>query len=56
MSLSLEDVHAAARRLGNRIHRTPVIACQSFDDACGYQVSCQCILDTTWIWWCGVEC
>ncbi len=42
MSLSLEDVRAAARRLGNRIHRTPVIACQSFDDACGYQVFFKC--------------
>jgi threo-3-hydroxy-L-aspartate ammonia-lyase len=42
MSLTLEDVHAAARRLGNRIHRTPVIACQSFDDASGYQVFFKC--------------
>jgi threo-3-hydroxy-L-aspartate ammonia-lyase len=42
MSLSLDDVRAAARRLGNRIHRTPVIACQSFDDACGFQVFFKC--------------
>jgi threo-3-hydroxy-L-aspartate ammonia-lyase len=42
MSLTLDDVRAAARRLGNRIHRTPVIACQSFDDACGHQVFFKC--------------
>src|ERR671925_1223494 len=42
MSLTLEDVRAAARRLGNRIHRTPVISCQSFDDASGYQVFFKC--------------
>jgi threonine dehydratase len=42
MSLRLEDVRAAARRLGNRIHRTPVISCQSFDDASGYQVFFKC--------------
>jgi threonine dehydratase len=42
MSLTLDDVRAAARRLGNRIHRTPVIACQSFDDACGHAVFFKC--------------
>jgi threonine dehydratase len=42
MSLTLEDVRAAARRLGNRIHRTPVIACQSFDDASGHRVFFKC--------------
>jgi threonine dehydratase len=42
MSLTLEDVRAAARRLGNRIHRTPVIACQSFDDASGHAVFFKC--------------
>ena len=42
MSLTLEDVRAAARRLGNRIHRTPVIACQSFDDASGHAVFLKC--------------
>jgi threonine dehydratase len=42
MSLTLEDVRAAARRLGNRIHRTPVISCQSFDDASGHQVFFKC--------------
>jgi len=40
--LTLEDVRAAARRLGNRIHRTPVIACQSFDDASGHHVFFKC--------------
>jgi threonine dehydratase len=42
MSLTLEDVRAAARRLGNRIHRTPVIGCQSFDDASGHTVFFKC--------------
>jgi threo-3-hydroxy-L-aspartate ammonia-lyase len=42
MSLTLDDVRAAARRLGNRIHRTPVISCQSFDDACGHAVFFKC--------------
>jgi threo-3-hydroxy-L-aspartate ammonia-lyase len=42
MSLTLDDVRAAARRLGSRIHRTPVISCQSFDDACGHAVFFKC--------------
>ena len=42
MSLTLVDVRAAARRLGNRIHRTPVIASQSFDDASGFSVFFKC--------------
>jgi threonine dehydratase len=42
MSLTLDDVRAAARRLGNRIHRTPVVACQSFDDATGHTVFFKC--------------
>jgi threo-3-hydroxy-L-aspartate ammonia-lyase len=42
MSLTLDDVRAAARRLSPRIHRTPVIGCQSFDDACGHQVFFKC--------------
>jgi threo-3-hydroxy-L-aspartate ammonia-lyase len=42
MSLTLDDVRAAARRLGNRIHRTPVISCQSFDDASGHRVFFKC--------------
>jgi threonine dehydratase len=41
-SLSMHDVQAAARRLLHRIHRTPVVSCQSFDDACGYQVFFKC--------------
>jgi threonine dehydratase len=40
--LTLDDVHAAARRLRGRVHRTPVIACQSFDDASGYSVFFKC--------------
>jgi threonine dehydratase len=42
MTLTIEDVRAAARRLGNRIHRTPVISSQSFDDASGFQVFFKC--------------
>src|SRR2546425_13346866 len=40
--LTIDDVRAAARRLGNRIHRTPVIASQSFDDASGCTVFFKC--------------
>jgi threonine dehydratase len=39
---SIEDVQAAARRLLHRIHRTPVVSCQSVDDASGYQVFFKC--------------
>lgn len=42
MSLTLDDVQAAARRLLHRIHRTPAIVCQSFDDASGYRVFFKC--------------
>jgi threo-3-hydroxy-L-aspartate ammonia-lyase len=41
-TLSIHDVQAAARRLLNRIHRTPVISSQSFDDASGLQVFFKC--------------
>ncbi len=40
--LSIDDVQAAARRLLNRIHRTPVISSQSFDDTSGYNVFFKC--------------
>src|SRR4029453_18171737 len=42
MSLTLEDVRAAGRRCGNRLPRTPVISCQSFDDASGHTVFFKC--------------
>src|SRR5438128_1881563 len=42
MGLSIDDVHAAARRLRNRIHRTPVVSCQSMDDATGFAVFLKC--------------
>src|SRR5438477_4043483 len=42
MSLSIDDVHAAGRRLRNRIHRTPVVSCQSLDDATGLTVFLKC--------------
>ncbi len=41
-SLTLDEVQAAARRLHGRIHRTPVVSCQSFDDASGYRVFFKC--------------
>ena len=40
--LTFDDVRAAARRLLNRIYRTPVITAQSFDDASGYTVFFKC--------------
>lgn len=41
-NLTIDNVQAAARRLLNRIHRTPVISSQSFDDTSGYSVSFKC--------------
>jgi threonine dehydratase len=41
-SLTIDDVQAAARRLLGRIHRTPVISSQSFDDASGSSVFFKC--------------
>jgi threonine dehydratase len=40
--LTLADVQAAARRLLDRITRTPVITSQSWDDASGYRVFFKC--------------
>ncbi|MBI4587728.1 MAG: pyridoxal-phosphate dependent enzyme [Candidatus Rokubacteria bacterium] len=40
--ISLDDVRAAARRLRDRIHRTPVVTCRSFDEATGYSVFFKC--------------
>ena len=40
--LTFEDVRAAARRLLDRVSRTPVIRSQAFDDACGYAVFFKC--------------
>jgi len=42
MSLDLDQVRAAARRLDGRVHRTPAIRCQSFDDASGYEAFFKC--------------
>ncbi|MBI3635731.1 MAG: threonine/serine dehydratase [Candidatus Rokubacteria bacterium] len=42
MSLTIHDVHAAARRLLGRVFRTPVITSQAFDDASGYTVFFKC--------------
>lgn len=38
----LEDVEAATRRLGDRIHRTPVVTSKSFNEASGYTVFFKC--------------
>jgi threonine dehydratase len=40
--LALDDVRAAGRRLAGRVYRTPVIASQAFDDACGHAVFFKC--------------
>lgn len=40
--LSLTDIQAAARRLLDRVTRTPVITSQSWDDASGYHVFFKC--------------
>ncbi len=42
MTLTFDDVSAAARRLLNRVYRTAVITSQSFDDASGYTVFFKC--------------
>lgn len=41
-AFTIDDVHAAAGRLFGKIHRTPAIASQSFDDASGYRVLFKC--------------
>src|SRR2546430_10320301 len=41
-TFAIDDVHAAAGRLLDRIYRTPVIASQPFDDASGYRVFFKC--------------
>ena len=40
--ISLDDVRAAAGRLRDRIHRTPVITCRSFNEATRYSVFFKC--------------
>ena len=40
--LTLEHVEAATRRLGDRIHRTPVVTSKSFNEASGYTVFFKC--------------
>ncbi len=41
-SLSLEDIQEAAGRLRDRIHRTPVVTCRSFDETVGCSVFFKC--------------
>jgi threo-3-hydroxy-L-aspartate ammonia-lyase len=41
-AIGIEDVRAAAARLKERIHRTPVITSRSFDDLCGCRVFFKC--------------
>ncbi len=40
--LTFDDVQSAARRIADRIHRTPVITCRSFDEAVGGSVFFKC--------------
>jgi threo-3-hydroxy-L-aspartate ammonia-lyase len=40
--LTLEDVRQAARRLGPRVHRTPVLTSRSLDEATGHRVFLKC--------------
>lgn len=40
--LTLDHIEAAQRRLVDRVHRTPVVTCRSFDDATGYHVFFKC--------------
>ncbi len=40
--LTLEHVEAATRRLGDRIHRTPVVTSKSFNEVSGYTVFFKC--------------
>ena len=40
--ITLDDVRAAAGRLSDRIHRTPVVTCRSFDEAAGSTVFFKC--------------
>jgi threonine dehydratase len=41
-NLTLDDVRAASRRLGDRVYRTPVVTSQAFDDASGHTVFFKC--------------
>jgi len=41
-TFGIDDVYAAARRLRDRIHRTPTLGSQSFNDASGYRVFFKC--------------
>jgi threonine dehydratase len=40
--LTLDDVHAAARRLEDRVTRTPVLTSAALDEASGYRVFLKC--------------
>ena len=42
MDFSVDDVHAAARRLSGRVRRTPVLSCEALDEATGYSVFLKC--------------
>ncbi len=41
-SLTLDEIQEAAGRLRDRIHRTPVVTCRSFDEAVGCSVFFKC--------------
>jgi threonine dehydratase len=42
MTLTIDDVRAAARRLQGRVYRTPALACQAADDVTGLSVYFKC--------------
>src|SRR6266581_5949082 len=41
-AIGIEDIRAAAARLKDRIHRTPVVTSRSFDELCGCRVFFKC--------------
>ena len=42
MGLSIDDVRAAARRLGDQVYRTPVLCSEALDEATGFRVFLKC--------------
>ena len=41
-AVTIDDVHAAAARVKGIVHRTPVITCQTLDQASGYKLFIKC--------------
>ena len=40
--LTLDNIRAAAERINGRVHRTPVVTSQSFNERAGYEVFFKC--------------